>query len=439
MQGFDMSSLLALAGDLHPLLVHLPIGFILIVGLMEASVAWTHVKAGRELIGFALACSVFAAFAAVVAGLLLAGDHESDLLFWHRSLGIATFVAAALTWRLHQRIQLSAEKSAVAWYRASLFATVAAVSVAGHLGGSMTRGPDYLTRHFAAPSAPPGPAEVDAGYATVVRPILEEHCFECHDGAKERGGLRLDVRADALRGGESGVPAIVPGEATESELVRRLLLPATHKKAMPERGERLSPESVLTLVEWINSGARFASRPPAENAALERLRSKGVSVEVVSRLGDELRADVSVACESLDEELIDALAEISHRLVWLSVAGCDIDALELARLGELPLLASLNLARTEAGSETLAWVAGHSSLRRLNLHSTPVDDSALDALCGIEGLERVYVWQTQVSERRIRDPEGCSNFEIVGSLTRDEPDSNAESTDEGKEPPRAEP
>ena len=54
-----------------------------------------------------------------------------------------------------------------------------------------------------------------------IRPLLVEHCYECHSGKakKTKGGLRLDSRAGWTKGGESG-PAIVPGKPDDSLLIR---------------------------------------------------------------------------------------------------------------------------------------------------------------------------------------------------------------------------
>src|SRR5438552_3077421 len=66
-----------------------------------------------------------------------------------------------------------------------------------------------------APAAP-----ID--YTRDIRPILEAHCYECHGTQKTRGRLRLDVKAAALKGGKTG-PAVIPGNADDSLLVRRVL------------------------------------------------------------------------------------------------------------------------------------------------------------------------------------------------------------------------
>src|SRR6478735_2298317 len=75
-----------------------------------------------------------------------------------------------------------------------------------------------------------------------VQPILAEHCAQCHgvDAAERKSGLRLDLRDSGLKGGDSGVPAIVPGDLEKSELVLRitstdpamLMPPPNHKKPL---------------------------------------------------------------------------------------------------------------------------------------------------------------------------------------------------------------
>src|SRR5437762_3132640 len=55
-----------------------------------------------------------------------------------------------------------------------------------------------------------------------IRPIFIKRCFECHGPDKQKSGLRLDRRADALKGGKSGKPLLVPGKSAESELIHRV-------------------------------------------------------------------------------------------------------------------------------------------------------------------------------------------------------------------------
>jgi mono/diheme cytochrome c family protein len=93
-------------------------------------------------------------------------------------------------------------------------------------------------------------------FAREVYPLLRSACFECHGPNKRRGGLRLDVRAAALAGGDGG-KVIAPGQAGKSELLRRLLLPRGSKGAMPAGGEPLTRAQTDLVRDWIDQGARW--------------------------------------------------------------------------------------------------------------------------------------------------------------------------------------
>ena len=92
-----------------------------------------------------------------------------------------------------------------------------------------------------------------------VRPILKANCFECHgEGEKLKGGLDLRLRRFLLRGGEAG-PAIVPGEAAKS-----LLLKQVRAGEMPPRDKKLTAQQIDILTKWIAGGARTGRIEPAE-------------------------------------------------------------------------------------------------------------------------------------------------------------------------------
>src|ERR1043166_2671707 len=57
-------------------------------------------------------------------------------------------------------------------------------------------------------------------FARDIRPVLESRCWSCHGAKLQMHGLRLDRRADAIKGGGSGVPAIVPGASAQSLLIK---------------------------------------------------------------------------------------------------------------------------------------------------------------------------------------------------------------------------
>ena len=89
-----------------------------------------------------------------------------------------------------------------------------------------------------------------------VLPVLETKCFDCHKGAKTKGGLTLDLLADALKGGESGDPAIVPGKPEKSALLARVTSDDV-EEVMPPKGGPLAKEQIATLTKWIAEGANW--------------------------------------------------------------------------------------------------------------------------------------------------------------------------------------
>ena len=108
--------------------------------------------------------------------------------------------------------------------------------------------------------APPPRAAVD--FARDVRPILAKHCVACHGPDKQRGGLRLDRRADALKGGDSG-KALVPGKSGDSLLLKKIST-ADASERMPQGGAPLGAADVKTLTAWIVAGAHWPAEATTE-------------------------------------------------------------------------------------------------------------------------------------------------------------------------------
>jgi mono/diheme cytochrome c family protein len=93
-------------------------------------------------------------------------------------------------------------------------------------------------------------------YFRDVRPILEKHCYNCHQGGKVKGGLHLDSLAGALQGGRVDGPAIVPGDPEESPIILRITS-EYEDEVMPAKGDRLSSAEIETLRGWIAGGAEW--------------------------------------------------------------------------------------------------------------------------------------------------------------------------------------
>jgi mono/diheme cytochrome c family protein len=87
-----------------------------------------------------------------------------------------------------------------------------------------------------------------------IQPIFESRCYECHGPKKQKSGFRLDRKANALRGGDSGKPALVPGKPSDSLLVQKI---SSHDpdEVMPAKGDPLSPAQIALIRGWIEHGA----------------------------------------------------------------------------------------------------------------------------------------------------------------------------------------
>ncbi len=122
-------------------------------------------------------------------------------------------------------------------------------------------------------------AQQKPDFAQDVRPILESRCWACHGSKLQMHGLRLDHRSDALKGGGSGVPAIVPGSSAQSLLIK-YVAGLDKDVVMPPAGARLKPAEVDTLRAWIDAGAVWPG--DAEAQPLSQ-RSKHWAFQPISR------------------------------------------------------------------------------------------------------------------------------------------------------------
>ncbi len=101
-------------------------------------------------------------------------------------------------------------------------------------------------------------SEESVDFARDIGPILKTHCQKCHGPDKQEGGLRLDHRATALRGGDSG-PLLSAGKSADSEIYQRVS-EADESLRMPpaeEGNQPLSPAQIAILKHWIDQGAKW--------------------------------------------------------------------------------------------------------------------------------------------------------------------------------------
>lgn len=224
----------------------------------------------------------------------------------------------------------------------------------------------FLGAKIAAANTAQAAATNDSGtFQQQILPILQEACFRCH-GEKDKGGLRLDSRAAALRGGDSEIPALVPGDPAASELIVRLRT-EDEDLVMPPSGDPLKPEQIAQLEAWIRDGALWPEAPvSAEKLTPTALVSDEVFLRRVSLDLIGLPPTAAEARAFLEDDVPDK----RHRL---------IDR----------LLADERWAEHQM-SDWLDLLAENPTLINASLNSTgPFRGFLLDALRDGKGLDRM--------------------------------------------------
>jgi mono/diheme cytochrome c family protein len=118
-----------------------------------------------------------------------------------------------------------------------------------------------------AADGPARAADDKVDFVRDIQPIFESSCYKCHDGAKHKGGLRLDNKATAFIGGDSGEPSLVAHDADHSKIIP-LVRGDDPNSVMPPKGDRLSKTQIDLLTRWINQGAAWPDGVDKPAAAL---------------------------------------------------------------------------------------------------------------------------------------------------------------------------
>jgi uncharacterized membrane protein len=431
-------------GRFHPLVVHLPIGLLLLAFLMEFLGRTKRFAELRPAVSFTLFLGALSALVSVSAGLLLAasGGYSGDDLWWHKWLGIGVAALAVVAYFYKRRtLALAAVPRTRTLYTASLLATVVVLTLASHRGGTLTHGEGYLSEYMPEPfrsfvgipprDQPDKEIVIEnlpeaAVFADIIHPILDARCVGCHNPQKEKGELLLTTPEDIMKGGENG-PVIASGNAGESELIRRVSLDPTHDDHMPPTGRRpLTDDQVALLSWWVDSGAPFDRKvaevevptsvqsildrltekedetlaiqvPPADPEALERLAEAGILALPLSIETNLLQIQTVNARDRFADEQMALLEPVAEQIAWLNLGHTKVSDAGLAVAARFPNLSRLHLEKTAVTDAGLPHLQNLNRLVYLNLYGTAVTDAGIQHLEGLKTLESVYLWQTQAT------------------------------------------
>ncbi|WP_114789458.1 c-type cytochrome domain-containing protein [Niabella yanshanensis] len=420
-----LNSITELGGRLHPVVVHLPIGILLLVCLYYIFTGAEKRQSQYSFISIALLAGMLTALAACISGFLLSrsGDYDQVSVGPHQWVGITTAVIAIACYIVH-RLQ-------VRFLKALMILLVLCITVAGHLGGSITHGADYLSAPMQSADSvefkPIARVQEAIVYNDIIKPILSTKCYSCHGSSKQKGKLRLDEPDYILKGGKGGVP-VDWNHAEKSILIDRILLPQSDEDHMPPKEKpQLTRQEIDLLHWWVNSGAGFNKKvsqlnvsekirpvltalqtggekkeerpvglPDKEVAAasskiISALREKGVVVIPVATNSNYLSANF-VGADPVTTEELKLLEQLKDQLVWLKLGNKNVRDQDLKIIGIFQNLRRLHLEGNPITDAGLLFLKTLQQLQYLNLGRTRISSESLMQLSGLKRLERLYLY-----------------------------------------------
>jgi uncharacterized membrane protein/mono/diheme cytochrome c family protein len=424
----------ALIGRFHPVLVHLPIGILLLAALFQLMSQKEKFQSLHAATGIALFWGMLFAIASCISGYLLSttGDYDEALIFKHQWLGIAVAAVSIIANYLHRK-----KNKQNKWVMALM---VLLITITGHFGGSITHGSDYLTSAFSSDSKeisiakrkPLPDVQQAVAYSDVIRPILESKCYNCHGPNKQKGKLRLDQPEFILKGGKDG-EVIIAGKSDESALIRRIFLPKENKDHMPPKEKpQLSKQDLELLHWWVSSGADFNKKvnqlsqtgkikpvllalqseeipneiilsdipekpvEKADPAQIQKLKERGIAILPVAQNSNYLSANF-VAIDSITENDLQLLEPLKRQLISLKLGNAKITDTNLVAIAKLISLTRLFLERTSVTDKGIAQLKNLSQLQYLNLVGTKVTAKGLEQLKELKNLQKIFLYQTLIT------------------------------------------
>ncbi len=423
-----------LIGRFHPVLVHLPIGILLLACFFQLLTIKPRFAVLQPAIPIMFFWGMVGAVFSCISGymLSLSGDYDGALVGRHQWMGIFVAIASLILYLLYK---LSIGEKAANIFSAII---ILLITITGHLGGSLTHGSDYLTEGLNSGDEKvvmmkPIPNIQEAVvYADVVQPLLQAKCYNCHGANKQKGKLRLDQQEFILKGGKDG-KVIEAGKADESEMIKRLLLPMTDEDHMPPKEKsQLSPSEISLLHWWINTGADFNKKvkdlqqtekikpvllalqsgsADAEKKAIDvpekpiakakdedisKLKSAGVIVTPVAQNSNYLFVSFVTAAGGADS-LVKLLEPLKKQIVWLKLDNSNITDATLDQIAKLTSLTRLQLNNTGITDKGVVKLQSLQQLQSLNLVGTKVTAQGVLQLNRLKNLKNLYLYQTGVN------------------------------------------
>lgn len=438
-----MDVLKQLLGRLHPIIVHLPIGFI-ILGLL---LRWYDRKRNEFANAIPLIFlwgGYFAVLACITGYSQYLGEgYTFETVKWHLWLGIATAVFSFLMYFKF------GETKTFEWVKTIPLMILTLlmfflVSITGHLGGTITHGEDYLVEPI--PNNIKSVLGIETFeereitltddswkdaliYEDVIKPILNNKCVSCHNPKKSKGKLMLYNEEVILKGGKNG-EVLIAENASQSEIFIRMNLPMEDKNHMPPEGKTQPTKEEIKLIgAWINAGHPFdqtiqqsglkkelflsffpkkqengypnLSINAAAKDSIIAIEAKGIHVDPIDKTSNFLKVSCINKPQFSDADF-ELLQPISQQIAILDLGGTMITDAIFEKLTTLPNLTILKLDKTEISGENIELLSTLKHLKSINLTSTNFEEQHLQKLGAFQSLKKAYLFQTKLNSKEIK-------------------------------------
>ena len=433
--------LLDFLGSLHPLIVHLPIGIVLLTIAIDVFMRNKN-NSVQRVITMGWFFSFFSGLLAAIFGWFL-GDNgyylESQINI-HKWSGIAFVSICFIVWLLRY-INFRFSKS---FNRSVNLTSIILLMITGHFGGEMTHGQNYLFENLPYTQKKISVTTLSETkrsnndslfvYEDLIHPVLEEKCIACHNQNRASGGLNMSSIESMIKGGNSGA-GIQNGNPFESLIYKRVSYPHDHPKFMPPTGVPLSYDQIATLEWWIDNGAEkqmpvtLTRNDPKtlrlmelqygldlrEKTYLETLTLSSPSQEELKSIeGEEYIwrflnpeqsfLDLKFTKKKIEINDLLKVQSIKNNITWLNLADCMLNDNHLSYISNFPNLTRLRIQKnplvTNKGIEALQKL---EHLTELNLYGTRVSNNTLITLGQMKSLKKLFVWNTRITGKEIAD------------------------------------
>lgn len=408
----ELPALVGWFGNWHPLMLHFPI----VLLVVAVYVSLVHKKISHALLTLATITALITAITGFF--LSLGSSDKGPILFWHQWLGAGLALLTALWYWLDSQ-ELGQHKVTKGLQLSIVLATV----LAGHFGGMITHGEDFL----ALPSSnsfekiPENPII----YKHIVAQIVDDKCASCHNPNKQKGEYTMNSLKDLIKGGKTG-KAIDLEHPKDSELLKRLHLPRADEEHMPpEDKKQLTSTEVQLIEEWIRLGAsdtlqlnqlkndqplvalvnnlmrpeakeKWTKLPKVDETIIAALNSDYLTIKKLASTSEALSINL-FASLNYEATLITNLEPIAQNIVHLDLSGIPIGAKEMEFIAKCGNLEILEIDKTPITDTDILHLKSLSKLRSLKVYDTKVSDESIAVFKGLSSLEKLYVKGSAIS------------------------------------------